>query len=91
MLQNATLCCIFATTISHIDMTTAVRVSNELVTEAKRYSKIEKRSVTAQIEYWAKIGKYAEENSGLTYSLIKELIVGLAELDSGETSEYTFG
>ncbi len=72
-------------------MTTAVRVSNSLVSEAKRYSKIENRSLTAQIEYWAKIGKYAEENPDLTYSLIKELIIGIAELEAGESSEYTFG
>ena len=72
-------------------MTTAVRVSNKLVMEAKKYSKIENRSVTGQIEYWAKIGKYAEENPDLTYGLIKEIIVGLVELESGETSEYTFG
>jgi hypothetical protein len=72
-------------------MSIAVRVSSKLVTEAKKYSKIENRSVTGQIEYWAKIGKYAEENPDLTYSLIKEIIVGLAELESGETSEYTFG
>ena len=72
-------------------MTTAVRVSNRLVSEAKKYSKIENRSLTAQIEYWAKIGKYAEENPALTYSLIKELILGIAELEAGESSEYTFG
>jgi len=72
-------------------MSTAVRVSTKLVTEAKKYSKIENRSVTAQIEYWAKIGKYAEENPDLTYSLIKDLIIGIAELESGESSEYTFG
>ena len=33
-------------------MTTAVRVSSELVKETKIYSKIDKRSVTCQIEHW---------------------------------------
>ena len=51
-------------------MTTAVRVSEELVREAKIYSKIDKRSVTGQIEHWARIGKCSEENPDLTYSLI---------------------
>jgi len=37
-------------------MTTAVRVSEELVKEAKIYSKIDKRSITGQIEHWARIG-----------------------------------
>ena len=72
-------------------MTTAVRVSDKLVREAKIYSKIDKRSVTGQIEHWAIIGKCAEENPELTYSLIKEILIGLAEMEHGEASEYKFG
>ena len=72
-------------------MTTAVRVSQELVREAKIYSKIDKRSVTGQIEHWAMIGKCAEDNPDLTYSLIKEIMIGLVELEQGESSEYKFG
>ena len=72
-------------------MSTAVRISEKLVSEAKRYSKIENRSVTGQIEYWSKIGKYAEENPDLTFKLIKELMTGLSELESGDFYEYTFG
>ena len=72
-------------------MTTAVRVSQELVREAKIYSKIDNRSVTGQIEHWARIGKCAEDNPDLTYSLIKEILIGLVELEQGESSEYKFG
>jgi hypothetical protein len=72
-------------------MTTAVRVSQELVREAKIYSKIDQRSVTGQIEHWARIGKCAEENPDLTYNLIKEILIGLVELEQGESSEYSFG
>ncbi|MDX2445521.1 MAG: hypothetical protein QNK30_17130 [Bacteroidales bacterium] len=72
-------------------MTTAVRVSQELVREAKIYSKIDQRSVTGQIEHWARIGKCAEENPDLTYNLIKEILIGLVELEQGESSEYNFG
>lgn len=72
-------------------MTTAVRVSEDLVKEAKIYSKIDKRSLTGQIEHWARIGKCAEQNPDLTYSLIKEILIGIAELDQGELSEYSFG
>ncbi|MDI6816741.1 MAG: hypothetical protein QME41_06075 [Actinomycetota bacterium] len=72
-------------------MTTAVRVSDKLIQEAKMYSKVDNRSVTGQIEHWARIGKYAEENPDLTYNLIKEMLIGLEELDQGESSEYTFG
>jgi len=72
-------------------MTTAVRVSQELVREAKIYSKIDQRSVTGQIEHWARIGKCAEENPDLTYNLIKEILIGLVELEQRESSEYNFG
>jgi hypothetical protein len=72
-------------------MTTAVRVSDKLIQEAKMYSKVDNRSVTGQIEHWARIGKCAEENPDLTYNLIKEMLIGLEELDQGESSEYTFG
>ena len=72
-------------------MTTAVRVTDKLVREARIYSKIDNRSITGQIEHWAKIGKCAEENPDLTYSIIKEIFIGLAELDQGKTSEYKFG
>jgi hypothetical protein len=72
-------------------MATAVRVSEELVGEAKKYSRIDHRSVAGRIEYWARLGKCVEENPDLPYSLIKEILIGLDELDQGEKTEYTFG
>lgn len=72
-------------------MTTAVRISAKLVREAKLVSAVDNRSVTGQIEHWAKIGKCAEENPELTYGLIKDLLIGIEEFDQGECSEYEFG
>lgn len=72
-------------------MATAVRISEKLVNEAKKYSRVDHRSITGQIEHWAKIGKCSEENPDLTYSLIKEILIGLEELEQGERSEYKFG
>ena len=69
----------------------AVRISNTLVDEAKICSKVESRSITGQIEHWAKIGKIAEENPDLTYSLIKDILIGMEELESGQGTEYKFG
>lgn len=71
-------------------MPTAIRISDGLARDAKIYSKIDKRSITGQIEHWAIIGKCAEENRELTYSLIREILVGLEELEHGEFSEYRF-
>ena len=72
-------------------MTTAVRITDELAREAKIFSQIDKRSLTGQIEHWARIGKCAEENPDLTYNLIKEILIGIAELEQGESSEYKLG
>ena len=72
-------------------MATAIRISDELVNEAKKYSRIDHRSITGQIEHWARIGKCIEENPDLTYSLIKEILIGIEELEQGERSEYKFG
>ncbi|RZB34607.1 MAG: hypothetical protein SRB1_00375 [Desulfobacteraceae bacterium Eth-SRB1] len=72
-------------------MATAVRITNDLVRDAKIFCKIDSRSLTGQIEHWARIGKCAEENTDLTYSLIKDILIGLAELEQGESSEYKFG
>ena len=72
-------------------MATAVRVSENLVQEARKYSRVDHRSITGQIEHWARIGKCAEENPDLTYGLIKEILIGIEELEQEELSEYTFG
>jgi hypothetical protein len=72
-------------------MPTAVRISEGLISEAKKFSRIEHRSLTGQIEHWARMGKYIEENPDLTYNLIKEILIGIDELERGERSEYKFG
>lgn len=72
-------------------MATAVRVSEDLVKEARKYSRVDHRSITGQIEHWARIGKCAEENPDLTYGLIKEILIGIEELEQGEMTEYNFG
>lgn len=71
-------------------MTIAVRISDNLAKAARVFSAVENRSVTGQIEHWAKIGKCVEENPELPYRLIKDILVGLEELDRGGCSEYEF-
>lgn len=72
-------------------MPTAVRVSDNLLNDARLHSKADKRSIAGQIEHWASIGKCAEENPDLTYEQIREIRLGLAQLAMEESSEYTFG
>lgn len=65
-------------------MATAIRISEELIGDAKKFSRIDHRSLTGQIEHWARIGKYAEENPDLPYTLIKEILIGIEELEQGD-------
>ena len=72
-------------------MATAIRISESLSSEAKKYADIEYRSMAGQIEYWASIGKCAVENPDLSFDFIKDLLISVKELDQGEKSEYKFG
>ena len=72
-------------------MSTAIRVSDKLAADAKIQSRVENRSLTGQIEHWAKIGRIAEENPEMPYQLLKEILIGLEQLDSGQGTEYKFG
>ena len=64
-----------------------VKLSDEFVAEAKHFSKIHHRSLPKQIEYWSHMGKIAEENPDLPFSVIKDILIAREE-DAGE--EYVF-
>ena len=72
-------------------MSTVIRISDHLAKEAKTRSKVEHRSMTSQLEYWATIGKAAEENPDLPFSFIKETLLAMAEIKESPKEEYTFG
>ena len=72
-------------------MSRVIRISGNLAEQAKVRSSVENRSMTAQIEYWAKIGKIAEENPDLPFAFIKEILLGMEELKSEGKEEYVFG
>ena len=72
-------------------MATAVRISNELANEARKSGRVDHRSLAGQIEHWARLGKCAEENPDLPYALIREILIGLDELNEHDRTEYTFG
>jgi hypothetical protein len=71
-------------------MAIAVKLSGRIVTAAQTMSKVLNRSVPGQIEYWAKLGKLAEENPYLNYGLIKDIMIAKQELKNGETEPYNF-
>ena len=72
-------------------MATAVKLSENIVSEAKIISKALNRSIAGQIEHWAKIGRIAEENPDLPFSFIKETLLAIEEIKECPKEEYTFG
>ena len=71
-------------------MAKAVKLSDAIMADAQIMSKSFNRSVAGQIEYWAKIGKIAEENPDLTYELIKDIIISRNEAEAGRLEKYSF-
>jgi hypothetical protein len=72
-------------------MSTVIRISDHLAKEARTRSRVEHRSMTSQLEYWATIGKAAEENPDLPFSFIKETLLAREEMKDKSKEEYTFG
>ena len=69
-------------------MSVNVKLPETLVDQARRYATIQHRSVPKQIEYWSQIGKIAEENPDLPFSVIRDILIADQEEPVGE---YRFG
>ena len=71
-------------------MAVALKLSDELVEDAKPYASAEHRSVPKQIEYWARIGKAVLENPEMPLRLIQDTILSREEVKAGMASSYQF-
>jgi len=71
-------------------MAMAVKLSDSIISDAQVISKALNRSVAGQIEYWARIGKIAEENPDLTYEFIKNILIAQQEVKAEKLESYVF-
>lgn len=69
-------------------MAVNVKLSENLVDQARRTAQVQHRSVPKQIEYWSQIGKIAEENPDLPFAMIRDILIADQEEPVGE---YRFG
>jgi hypothetical protein len=54
-------------------MSKAIRLSQSLVMQAREQAKLNRRSPSQQLEYWARLGKLAEDHSDLSrYQLLED-------------------
>lgn len=72
-------------------MAVALKLSDELVEDAKSTAAAEHRSVPRQIEYWARIGKAVLENPEMPLRLIQDSMLSLEEAKNGKATPYQFG
>ena len=72
-------------------MPTTVELSELLIDQAKPFAQAMNWSVVEQIEYWARLGKVAEENPDLPIPMLQDMLVSLEELKAGNVSVYQFG
>jgi hypothetical protein len=69
-------------------MPTAVKISDNLFQKAKAQSKVFKRSIAGQIEYWANIGQLVEENPDLPLPFIRDILLGKEQIKEGQGIPY---
>lgn len=69
-------------------MSQAVKLSKQVIEDARIMSNALNRSISGQIEHWAKIGKIAEENPDLTYEHIKNMLIAREEAKAGHLKPY---
>lgn len=68
-----------------------IKLSDKLISEARRHADAFSRSIPKQIEYWSRIGKIAEENPDLPYNFIKNILLSKQEANDQKTTSYEFG
>jgi len=60
----------------------------KLIEAVRRASRACNRSLSGQIEHWAKIGKLSEENPDLTYKFAKDILKSMSEDEAGMREPY---
>jgi hypothetical protein len=71
-------------------MPTAINLSEQLVEEAKPFAQAMHRSVSEQIEYWARLGKVAEENPDLPIHMMQDILASIEEVKASNMNVYQF-
>ncbi len=72
-------------------MSTAIKISDKIASEARVTAKVTRRSMAGQVEYWAYIGKAAEDNPDLSFLVINDILLGREQLKEGPETPYLFG
>ena len=72
-------------------MAVAMKLSDDLVEDAKIFAAAEHRSVPKQIEYWARIGKAVLDNPDMPLRVIQDTMLSIKEVEGGHVTPYVSG
>ncbi len=62
-----------------MSISTLVQINQELYEQAKQVALLEHRSIDAQIEFWARVGRAAMDNPDLPISFVAASLASMAE------------
>jgi hypothetical protein len=65
--------------ILEIPMSVTIRIDQSIYDAAAKTAKAECRTISHQIEYWAKIGKAALDNPDLPVDFIRDILVARSQ------------
>lgn len=68
----------------------AIRLPEELINQAEKYANINMRTVPKQIEYWAMLGRCAEDDPDLSLEFIKDCLLAQEEIKQEQISSFEF-
>ena len=71
-------------------MSITIKFPDLFVKDAEFYARAMNCSIPEKIEYWARLGKLAEENPDLPTDMLKDIFISIKELKSDSLIEYQF-
>lgn len=69
-------------------MAQTVRLDDDFIADVKIHALAAHRSIPKQIEYWAKIGRMAEDNPDLPFSFIKDTMLAAEQVAEGSVTRH---
>ena len=72
-------------------MLVSIELSESLIDDANSASGITKRTISEQIEYWARLGRACEDNPDLQVDMIQDILASRAEMNLNKLSQFRFG
>ncbi len=68
-------------------MATALKINDDIATAARAESRLAQRSLTQQVEYWARLGRALERMPGMSMERIRQVLAAETDFDALSADE----